>query len=77
MFRPFSQRLFQTVLDVIQSNARKLEKPIMVIYTERAALDGSFAPILAAHAGFHPVRLATYRAKHSSFMNAGLDFARV
>jgi SAM-dependent methyltransferase len=60
MFRPFSQRLFETVLDAIEHSARRLEKSILVIYTERVALQGSFVPILAARGGLRPVRLATY-----------------
>lgn len=74
MFRPFSCEFFQIVLDKLVARAGSRRQPIMVIYSERMMVPGSFAPILAADLAFRKVHEAGIWGQAFYVFECGSEF---
>ena len=52
MFRPFSGDFLGRILDLLAQRARTRQRPLIIIYSERAGLPGDYATLIAAHGAF-------------------------
>lgn len=60
MYRPFSQKFFCAVLDQLADRARAQGKVLMIIFSERVALSGSLAYVIADREDFSRVFYGEY-----------------
>ncbi len=77
MFRPFTWTFLLSILDKLVERAASLEKPVIIIYSERMMHDDSYAKAFSGNRAFRKVREMGMHGQAFFIYECGTPFAKM